>query len=144
MGGNDVIRKEKRMSAAEIRDWASREYVASSRQKGQRQFSIRVGDIVREHKLYRSVPAVCNALKTEEFLKGNNLTLVDMSGPKSGLSTTVVYTYEFLDSGLTPEPTADAWSRLRGALKEVFSELGGGEAYLRAERNGFYRSGERK
>jgi hypothetical protein len=27
---------------------------------------------------------------------------------------------------------------LRGALKDVFVELGGGEAYLRAERTNFY------
>jgi hypothetical protein len=27
---------------------------------------------------------------------------------------------------------------LRGALKDVFAELGGGEAYLRAERTNFY------
>jgi len=29
----------------------------------------------------------------------------------------------------------DSWSRLRGILKDVFAELGGGEAYLRAERS---------
>jgi hypothetical protein len=31
----------------------------------------------------------------------------------------------------------DSWNRLRGILKEVFAELGGGEAYLRAERRNF-------
>jgi hypothetical protein len=31
----------------------------------------------------------------------------------------------------------DAWERLRGALRDVFAELGGGEAYLRAERDSF-------
>ena len=31
----------------------------------------------------------------------------------------------------------DSWNRLRGILKEVFAELGGGEAYLRAERSNF-------
>ena len=32
----------------------------------------------------------------------------------------------------------DAWAALRGALKDVFSELGGGESYLRSERKHFY------
>jgi hypothetical protein len=32
----------------------------------------------------------------------------------------------------------DSWSRLRGILKDVFAELGGGEAYLRAERSDFH------
>ena len=36
-------------------------------------------------------------------------------------------------------PSVDAWSRLRGALKDVFAELGGSEAYLRAERTDFYK-----
>jgi hypothetical protein len=37
------------------------------------------------------------------------------------------------------DPTGDAWSRLRGALKDVIAELEGGEAYLRAERTDFYK-----
>jgi hypothetical protein len=36
--------------------------------------------------------------------------------------------------GYHKEPQ-DSWNRLRGILKDVFAELGGGEAYLRAERN---------
>ena len=30
-------------------------------------------------------------------------------------------------------PTDDSWNRLRGILKDIFAELGGGEAYLHAE-----------
>ena len=48
------------------------------------------------------------------------------------------------DQGDQPDTDADAWSRLRGALKEVFAELGGGEAYLRAERGKFYGDEELK
>ena len=33
--------------------------------------------------------------------------------------------------------TEDPWSHLRGILKDVFAELGGGEAYLRAEHSNF-------
>jgi hypothetical protein len=36
-----------------------------------------------------------------------------------------------------PSPTDDSWQRLRGMLKDIFVELGGGEAYLRAERSAF-------
>ncbi len=32
------------------------------------------------------------------------------------------------------EESKDSWNRLRGILKAVFAELGGGETYLRAER----------
>jgi hypothetical protein len=31
----------------------------------------------------------------------------------------------------------EAWLRLRGALKDVYAEYGGGEAYLRQERQEF-------
>lgn len=132
------------MGASEIRDYSTRTYVVPARQRGQKRFSIKVGDIVREHSLYRSIPAVCSALKTKEFLRSNGLRLVDATGPKSGLSTTVVYTYEFIGPGQTTEPPAEAWQRLRGALKDVFSELGGGEAYLRSERRNFYSESENK
>ena len=43
-------------------------------------------------------------------------------------------TDEILEDAKEPE---DPWNRLRGILKDVFAELGGGEAYLRAERNNF-------
>ncbi len=130
--------QKKKMGANEIRDYSRREYVLRARQEGRKRFSIKVGDIVREHKLYRSVANVCSALKGGEFLESNRLRLVDASGPPSGVSTTVVYTYEFVDAGHASTPSADPWSRLRGALKDVFAELGGGEAYLRAERSSFH------
>jgi len=31
-----------------------------------------------------------------------------------------------------------SWNRLRGFLKDVFAELGGGEAYLRGERDNLH------
>ncbi len=38
----------------------------------------------------------------------------------------------------------DAWQRLKGALKDVYASFGGGEAYLRAEREAFNKSMERR
>ncbi len=140
-----VTGQAKKIGADEIRDYSARAFVVPARQKGQKKVSIKVGDVVRELRLYRSVANVCSALKTKEFQKANQLKLVDASGPRSGLSTTVVFTYEFIDQGGgPPDSSVDAWSRLRGALKDVFAELGGGEAYLRAERKQFYASEDRE
>ena len=101
-------------------------------------FSIRAGDIVRELGIGGTrAPAVCSALKTHQFLRDNGLRLVETTGPKSGQSTTVVYTYEFANPG-TKVKSEDAWTKLHGTLKDVFAELGGGEAYLRGERGNFY------
>ena len=141
---NTVGEQAKKIGANEIRDYSTKTFVVPARQRGQKRFSIRVGDVVRELRLYRSIPAVCSALKTEEFRRVNHLKLVDATGPKSGLSTTVVYTYEFVDQEHPPDASVDAWSRLRGALKEVFAELGGGEAYLRVERSNFHTPEERE
>ena len=143
--------------ADQIRDYARVNYVVPARERGKRRFTIRTGDVVRNMELIGGrTPAVCSALKTREFLGENSLRLVSRTGPESGQSTTVIYTYEFVDSnnsgepkapsgsGGTPQSREAAWERLRGALKDVFAEYGGGEAYLRSERAFFRDADERK
>ena len=123
--------------ADRIRMYGKEMYVIPARSRKEKRFSIRAGDVVRELRMSGRAPAICSALKSREFLRQNNLQLVERAGPKSGMSTTVTYTYEFVESA----PAAakeDPWARLRGALKDVFAELGGGEEYLRAERETFY------
>lgn len=126
--------------ADKVRLHARKRYVLSARDRGEKSFPIRVGEVARDLGLIDRVPAVCSALKTKQFLQENDLQLVDTVGPKSGQSTTVVFTYEF--AGTKPSPSKeedqDPWTRLRGSLKDIFAELGGGEAYLRAQRNNFY------
>jgi hypothetical protein len=121
-----------------IRSHGREKYVLPAREKRLPRFSIRAGDVVNELGIGGGrAPAVCSALKTHQFLRDNELRLVEATGPKSGQSTTVIYTYEFANS-VAGAPSEDAWSKLRGALKDVFEELGGGEAYLRAERSNFH------
>jgi hypothetical protein len=121
-----------------IRAHSREKYVLPAREKKVSRFSIRAGDVVNELGIGGGrAPAVCSALKTHQFLRDNELRLVEATGPKSGQSTTVIYTYEFANSAASAK-SEDAWLKLRGALKDVFSELGGGEAYLRAERSNFY------
>jgi hypothetical protein len=124
--------------ADEIRTYSRTKYVVPARNQKLRRFSIRAGDVVRDLKLYGRVPAVCSALGRSVFLKQNGLRLVESTGPSSGQSTTVTYTYEFLVSTDSATSSQDAWRELRGSLKRVFAELGEGEAYLRGERENFY------
>lgn len=125
-------------NADKIRLHSRKHYVLSARNRGDKRFSIQVGDVVRELRLTDRVPAVCSALKTDKFLKENNLRVVETIAPKSGQSTTVVYTYEFVDDEASSAREEDSWARLRGAMKDILAEYGGGEAYLRAERSNFY------
>jgi 5-methylcytosine-specific restriction protein B len=127
-------------NADRIRLHGKERYVLAARARGDSRFSIPVRDVVNALGLKGRVPAVCSALETDKFLDHNHLRLVDKIGPESGQSTTVVYTYEFIDEELVPlgKREEDAWARMRGSLKDIFSQLGGGEAYLRAERSNFY------
>lgn len=125
-------------NADQIRLHARQKYVLPARERKQKRFSINAGDVVRELRLAGRAPAVCSALKTRRFLERNELRLVDARGPKSGQSTTVTYTYEFVGGGRSSPEPEDSWKKLRGTLKDVYAEFGGGEAYLRAERNKFY------
>jgi hypothetical protein len=128
-----------------IRLHGKEKYVAPARRGQEKRFSIRTGDVLRDLKLNGRAPAICSALKTRQFLEENALRLVSKTGPPSGQSTTVTYTYEFVTKGEKDNKGVDrqdAWNRLRGALKDVFAELGGGENYLRNERANFYGPGK--
>jgi hypothetical protein len=128
--------------ADRIRSHGRSKYVLPASNRKDDRFSIRVGDVVREMGLRDRAAAVCSALKSREFLEENNLQLLTTSGPPSGLSTTVTYTYQFIETSAALAKKDDAWKRLRGALQDIFAEVGGGEAYLRDERAHFSGKGE--
>jgi len=124
--------------ADRIRTHSRERYVLPARERKVSRFSIRTGDVVHELGIGgQRAPAVCSALKTRQFLSNNRLHLIEVTGPKSGQSTTVTYTYEFVDVEDSAKQE-DSWAKLRGALKDIFRELGGGETYLRDERSNFY------
>jgi hypothetical protein len=126
-----------------VRQYAVSNYLAPARRRGDRTVHVHVGTVHKALRLGNRVPLVCTALEAQKFLRENGLRLIEKTGPPSGQSTTVTYTYEFLES--PPEKGGlDAWDRLRGALKDVFAELGGGEAYLRAERASFRDTSDHK
>jgi hypothetical protein len=63
------------------------------------------------------------------------------TGPPSGQSTTVTFTYEIVRSVSQPTPD-EARLSLRGIAKDIYASFGGGEAYLRQERANFYGLGK--
>jgi hypothetical protein len=121
-----------------VRQHAAEIYLRAARRRGDRTFSVNVGAVHKALGLNNRVPLVCAALASKKFLVANSLKLISKTGPPSGQSTTVTYTYEFIQTKQSSLPKQDPWIRLRGALKDVFAELGGGEAYLRNERDSFY------
>jgi len=131
-------------NADSIRQHATDKYVLPAHRQRDKTFSINVGGVHKDLGLNNRIPAVCSALTSRKFLMENRLHLISRTGPPSGKSTTVTYTYEFVDEAKDRKTIdrQEAWNRLRGALKDVFAELGGGENYLRNERANFYGPGK--
>jgi hypothetical protein len=130
--------------ADRVRDYARQKYVEPARRRHESTIRIVAGEVQKAVRLSNRVSLVCQALKSHKFLNENHLALEKWDGPPSGMSTTVVFTYRLLDeAGLTScQPEESPFLRLRGIAKDVFQSLGGGEAFIRKERERFYGPGE--
>jgi hypothetical protein len=126
----------------EVRQYAEHRYVTPARARGEARFTITVGEVHKGLALENRVPLVCAALRSKKFLDQNGLRLVSQSGPPSGQSTTVTFTYEFQPS--TTEKHGSALIGLRGMARDIFHVLGGGEEFIRAQRDAFLGPGVRR
>lgn len=127
-----------------VRRHAYEKYISAARRRKQKAVAINVGEVHRALALNNRVPLVCAALGSKKFLTEHGLRIVSKTGPPSGQSTTVTFTYEVVDKKQDNNRLSrqEAWNQLRGSLKDVFAELGGGENYLRHERANFYAPGK--
>jgi hypothetical protein len=125
-----------------VRRHAYEKYISAARRRKEKIVAINVGEVHRALALNNRVPLVCAALGSKKFLTEHGLRILSKTGPPSGQSTTVTFTYEIVRSG-SQKPTAEeAWQSLRGIGKDVYAAFGGGEAYLRQERANFYGPGQ--
>ena len=128
-----------------IRRHAYDKYISAARRRRAKTVAINAGEVHRDLALNNRVPLVCAALGSKKFLTEHGLRIVSKTGPPSGQSTTVTFTYEIVDKKKEDHAQLDrqeAWNRLRGSMKDIFTELGGGENYLRNERANFYAPGK--
>jgi hypothetical protein len=128
--------------AQAIREYVRDHYIEPARSRGDSTIRVPVRDVSKGLRLSNQFPNVCNALRGKRFLQANALELVESSGPPSGMGSTVVYTYRLISSRETEAIRESTFDRLRGIGREVFASLGGGEAYLRGERDNFYGASE--
>jgi hypothetical protein len=124
-----------------VREYARLQYIEPAKARHESTVRIVAGEVHKAVHLSNRVPLVCQALKSRKFLDENNLVLEKCEGPPSGMGTRLALTYRLAlqdgkESSLRPE-----WPflRLRGIAKEVFSSLGGGEAFIRKERERFHK-----
>jgi hypothetical protein len=123
--------------ADQIRDYVRRTYIEPARQRHEDKVRIVAGDVAKALHLQRNLPNVCQALGGKKFQTENDVRLIERQAPPSGQSNTVTFVYDV--GGRKPEGSRYAGLlALEGIGKEVFAALGGGEAYLRRERESFY------
>jgi hypothetical protein len=113
-------------------------YLRPALQKGEHTISVNVGAVHKALGFTNRVPLVCAALKSKRFLEENGLRIIGQTGPPSGQSTTVTFTYELLDRNTKEGESIDALSGIRGIAKELFRKLGGGDSFVRKERSNFH------
>lgn len=126
-----------------IRDHVCEVYLKTAIRRGESTFTVNVGAVHKALKLANRVPQVCSALESKKLLDENQLRVISKTGPPSGQSTTVTFTYEILASKASPSPLVNPLIGLRGAAKELFRKLGGGESFIRSEREKFAREPEK-
>ena len=120
-----------------IRDHVCETYLKTAIREGKRTFTVGVGAVHKALGLANRVPQVCSALESKKLLEENQLRIVSKTGPPSGQSTTVTFTYEILSRAARPATPANPLVMLRGLAKDLFRQLGGGEAFIRKERGSF-------
>lgn len=121
-------------------------YVTPARLKGQKVVQIRVGTVQKELGWTNRTPSVFSTLSSKEFQQEAGVELIEKRGgpPSGGPSTTVLFVYRLLDQtrekkqaspSSRPVPSGAGLNDLYGILADAYKDLGGGEAYLKAERN---------
>lgn len=124
--------------ADRIREHVRSAYIEPALRRGDPTVAILAGDIVRDLHLTNRIPSVCAALRSWALLNENHLSIEKDEGPPSGQSTTVKITYRLPVAGSSLENAKAAalarWDAVRGVGREMYAQLGGGEAFLKAER----------
>lgn len=121
-------------------------YVTPARLKGEKVIQVRVGAVQKELGWTNRTPSVFSTLLSKEFQQEAGVELIEKRGgpPSGGPSTTVQFVYRLLDKSSAgksaplnakPVPNGAGLEKLYGILGDAYAELGGGEAYLKAERN---------
>ncbi len=117
-------------------------YVEPARQKGEKTIQVRVGNVQKELGWTNRTPSVFSTLSSKEFQQEAGLELIEKIGgpPSGGPSTTWRFLYQVLGKSGHDAPAGKMVPKrnglrdLYGLCAETFKALGGGEEFLRRER----------
>ncbi|MCY4121902.1 MAG: hypothetical protein OXG72_13380 [Acidobacteria bacterium] len=126
--------------AESIRAHVHAQYIEPARRRGDETITVVAGTVLRDLQLRGDyAPSVCSALRARKFSAENDLELSRVDGPRSKSSTTTAFTYRLPRRSETgrSQPARNAIRDLRGIGKDMFAAVGGGERWLRKEREAF-------
>jgi hypothetical protein len=120
-------------------------YVEPARRRSAAEIAIKAGEIHRDLRWTSRVPAVCAALNSRKLQRAAGLELIEKSGPPSGQSTTVVFRFRVLPAPGEQSPArtcsetrpSGGLLALFGICREMYREVGGADAFIRAQREDF-------
>lgn len=121
----------------QVIDHAETIYVVPARERGETTIRINAGDVHRSLRWTNRVPSVCTTLASRKFQEAIGGELIKREGPPSGFGTRATFTYRIPGKS---EPSAPGGEKrgtlmeLYGIAKDIFQELGGGENFIRKER----------
>ena len=120
-----------------VRQFVAEQYVRPARSRGKGSFTVVIGDVHHSLGFRNRVNLVSTALRSSRFLQENHVLLKQIDGSLSGLGTRITFELEANESAGNG-PQHPLWCLL-GQGKEMFQALGGGEAFIRREREDLYR-----
>ena len=126
--------------AESIRAHVHAQYIEPARRRGDETITVVAGTVLRELQLRGDyAPSVCSALRARKFSAEHDLELIRVDGPRSKSSTTTAFTYRLPQRSELGHPRAarNAIRDLRGIGRDMFAAVGGGERWLRKEREAF-------
>ena len=126
--------------AESIRAHVHARYIEPARRRGDETITVVAGTVLRDLQLRSDyAPSVCSALRARKFSAENDLELIRVDGPRSKSSTTTAFTYRLPQHSETgyPQAARNAIRDLHGIGRDMFAAVGGGERWLRKEREAF-------
>ncbi|SRR5258708_5623635 len=148
--------------AHSIREYLRNRYFEPARRRRETLVTLRAGDIHKELGLRNRVPNVCQVMESRILEREAGVKVSAKQGPPSGRGTTLTVTYAVSpeapsradlqkDSGSiqasVPAMDKEAWVRLfyelRGMGADIYAAEGGGEVWLKKERESFYGPGKK-
>ncbi len=117
-------------------------YVTPARLKGEKTIRVKVGNVQKELGWTNRTPSVFSTLLSKDFQQEAGVELIEKSGgpPSGGPSTTWQFVFRVLGKDEQGSATAkvvpngEGLMALYGICAETFKALGGGEEFLRHER----------